>query len=61
MTVKQLQKYYNYDWQEFVERGGGSRRSWFRYQAAGEIPFGAQIRIQRATKGELKADKWWME
>jgi hypothetical protein len=57
MTVQDVQEYYGYDWRAFVKRGGGSRRSWFRYQADGVVPFPAQLRLQRKTRGKLKAEK----
>ena len=56
MTVSDVQAYYGHDWREFVRRGGGSRRSWFRWQSDGAVPMSAQTRLQRKTRGRLKAD-----
>lgn len=57
MTVQQVQEYYGHDWREFVKRSGYGRRSWFNWQAAGVVPFPAQIKLQRKTRGRLKASK----
>ena len=56
MTVSEVQAYYGHDWREFVKRAGFSRRTWFNWQAGGSVPMDAQLRLQRKTRGRLKAD-----
>lgn len=57
MTVSEVQKYYGYDWREFVRRSGMSRRTWFSWQAQGSVPMSGQLRLQRKTRGRLKASR----
>jgi hypothetical protein len=39
---------------QFVKRKGGSRRSWFRYQADGVVPFPAQLQATAQDSGEVE-------
>lgn len=56
MTVSDVQAYYGHDWREFIKRSGFNRASWFRWQASGFVPMSSQLRLQRKTRGRLKAD-----
>lgn len=56
MTVSDVQAYYGHDWREFVRRSGFSRRTWFNWQAKGYVDLPSQLRLQRKTRGRLKAD-----
>lgn len=55
MTFQQVKDYYG-DWRGFVKRTGMGRKTWFRWQQEDRVPFAAQKKLARLTRGRLKAE-----
>lgn len=56
MTLQEMQAHYGHDPHLFAKRTGMSVPTWYRWQAQGYINMAGQVKLQRLTRGKLKAD-----
>lgn len=55
MTVKELMEYFCYNISDAHRKIGVSRQSIHKWKAIGRIPYTAELIIEKATDGDLKA------
>ena len=55
MTLDEVKEYYG-TWINAMDEAGFSDNVWCNWKRRGSIPYHSQLRIEKATNGELKAD-----